>query len=470
MFTLQAQMEAEEATLLGQWSKEGLVGSSAYSNIYNEVWGLAYEEREYAVVGSTAGTHFIDVTDPANLVEVDFIAGASAGAHIIHRDYHSIGCHLYAVADEGNGSTLQIIDISYLPDSVSVVYDTNETLKQAHNIFIDVTLEKLYCFAASGGEHGNSALRIYDISDPVQPEYIAEYNSFADISAGHVHDGYVDNGLAYLNCGNDGFAMVDFTDPLNPQTLGTMTQYPFSGYNHSGWPSDDGQYFFLGDENHGYPVKVIDVSDVEDIHSVGTLESGQDNIGVTIPHNQIVACDYLYVSYYYDGLQVYDVSDPLNPVRVRYYDTSNWNFDSNYRGAWGIYPFLPSGNILVSDMQEGLFILEGIDDQCDLKEESAIVCETTNATNDIALLKTEFRVFPQPTQYEVSVEMNSIEIGENIQTELRDLNGQILMTYPEFSFDGTMKNYTLPSLPAGIYLLSFKGQNWQRIEKVMVIK
>ena len=152
--SLSAQVELQEANLLGQWNDPNLVGSSAYNNTYNEVWGLAIGGREYAVIGSTAGTHFLDVTFPNDIRQMDFVAGGTSGPSIIHRDYHHYGCYLYAVADEGNNSTLQIIDISTLPDSVSVVYDSAETLQRSHNIFIDSLQAKLYCLAAFGGEAG----------------------------------------------------------------------------------------------------------------------------------------------------------------------------------------------------------------------------------------------------------------------------------------------------------------------------
>lgn len=469
-FSLSAQIVPEEASLLGTWSKEGLQGSSFYDNTYNEVWGIAYGGREYAVMGSTAGTHFIDVTDPANAQEIEFIEGASSGPHIVHRDYHNYGCYLYAVADEGGTSTLQIMDLSYLPDSVPVIYDSNEFLRRSHNIFIDTTLAKLYCFGVGGGNLGYSALRVYDITNPAEPVYLAEYNQFADITAGHVHDGYVDNGLAYLNCGNDGFAIVDFTDPLNPETLGTMTQYPFAGYNHSGWPTSDGQYYVLADENHGYPMKVIDVSDKEDIHSVTTIASAQDVLIETIPHNQVIACNYLYASYYYDGIQIYDISDPENPVRVKYYDTSSWGFDNNYRGAWGVYPFLPSGNVLVSDMQEGLFIIEGPGDQCSERASSVINCVVPTAIEDVDLSEERFRVFPQPARGFINIEITAATIGEQLNSRLKDLNGRTLMTYAPTIFDGNIQKYQLPTLPSGIYLLDVKGVKWQRTEKIMIIK
>ncbi|HFC00302.1 MAG TPA: hypothetical protein ENJ53_05810, partial [Phaeodactylibacter sp.] len=111
----------QEATLLGTWDDPNIPPSFAYDNTYNEVWGLAVNNKEIAVIGSTLGTHFIDVTDPSNPIELTnaFVQGAVYGGGIVHRDFHDYNGYLYAVCDEGP-STLQIIDISNLPDSTTV--------------------------------------------------------------------------------------------------------------------------------------------------------------------------------------------------------------------------------------------------------------------------------------------------------------------------------------------------------------
>tara|TARA_B100001029_G_C14753465_1_gene282065 strand:- start:96 stop:599 length:504 start_codon:yes stop_codon:yes gene_type:complete len=75
-------------------------------------------------------------------------------------------------------------------------------------------------------------------------------------------------------------------------------------------------------------------------------------------HNGIIKGDYLYVAYYHDGLRVFDISNPSNPIQINYYDTYLPSDHISYRGAWGVYPYLNSGNILVSDMQTGLYVLK----------------------------------------------------------------------------------------------------------------
>ncbi|MFQ5335697.1 MAG: hypothetical protein ACE5DN_06450 [Flavobacteriales bacterium] len=137
--------------LLYHWNDTTLVGSNAYNNTYNEVWGFVQGGREYAVIGSTMGTHIFDVTDPINTTLVDFVPGAVQGGTIVHRDFHDYNGYLYTASDEG-ASTLQILDLSYLPDSVHKVYDSPAIFSRAHNIFIDTSSAHLYQCGGNGNK------------------------------------------------------------------------------------------------------------------------------------------------------------------------------------------------------------------------------------------------------------------------------------------------------------------------------
>ena len=347
------------ATLLYNWDDPNLIGSFMYDNTYNECWGLVVNDREFAVIGSTSGTHIFDITQPEISSQVAFIEGAYIGGGVIHRDYHDFGGFLYIVCDEGNSSTLQIIDISNLPNSAPIIYDSNDLFVKAHNIFIDTATAKLYACAS------NNAMDVYDLSikydvsqsiiqSPTDPKLIYSYSA-----VGHVHDAYVRNDTAYLNCGNDGLRVMDFSmvDTIGDQPLqiGSLISYPDAGYNHSGWLSDDGSIYIMQDENHGYDVKILDVSDLNNINVVSVFNSGVDS--ESMAHNGIIKDNLAYIPYYHDGLRVFDISDPTNPTQVWKYDTFLTNNHTSYKGAWGVYPYLPSGNIIISDMQSGLYVV-----------------------------------------------------------------------------------------------------------------
>tara|TARA_B100000900_G_scaffold51528_1_gene37937 strand:+ start:1146 stop:2486 length:1341 start_codon:yes stop_codon:yes gene_type:complete len=374
----------QTATLLYNWQDTSLVGSWAYNNIYNECWGLYVNDKEIAVIGSTEGTHFFDVSDPASSSEIAFVAGAYTGAGVIHRDYHDYQGYLYAVCDEGNTSTLQIIDISNLPNSINTVYDSNNLFTKAHNIFIDTTTGKMYACAS------NSAMDVYDLQNPTSPQLIYSYNN-----VGHVHDAFVRNDSAYLNCGNDGLRIFDFSNVNQlgdqPLLLGSLTSYPDAGYNHSGWLSDDGKKYIMQDENHGYDVKILDVSDVSNISVLSTFNSGVNS--QSMAHNGIIKGNNAYIPYYHDGIRVFDISDPSNPIQTWKYDTYAPLTHASYKGAWGVYPYLPSGNIIVSDMQTGLYIFN--------------LDENPNTINQYVL---EPKIYPNPANKEIWIESNADNI------------------------------------------------------------
>jgi len=433
----------ENLELLFNWNDSTIVGTSAYDNAYNEVWGLVVNEREFAVIGSTSGTHIFDVTDPVNSEQVQFIPGAATGTQIIHRDYHDRNGFLYAVSDEGN-STLQIIDIKQLPDAAPVIYDSNELIKTAHNIFIDENLNKLYaCNVRSASSGWNaSSLVIFNIDNPINPVQLISYE-VPGTGAG-VHDMWVKNDTAFLNNGGDGLFVVDFTDLTSPQIIGSLTDYTDKGYNHSGWPTADMKTYIMADENWGYDMKVLDISDLSDITEKTTFSS--EIHPNSIAHNQLIKENYVYVSSYHDGLQVYDISDQENPIKVASYSTYLMDDHDSYRGAWGVYPFLPSGNILVSDMQYGLYVL----------------APSQNFSVQSYSAK-KITIYPNPAKTHIKLKVFGKESTLNVK--IFDLKGQSVMR-KKISHENNLINIT--SLKQGVYLIKAEGNNSLYQQKLIV--
>jgi choice-of-anchor B domain-containing protein len=341
---------SEHTSLFGQWADEslpinGLAGS------YSDVYGYEKDGREFAIIGSTNGTHIIDINETGNLFEIAFIQGAYSGSGVTHRDYHIIGDYLYAVCDQGS-STLQIIDLTNLPESVEVVYDSDELFSRTHNIFIDTVSQKLYSCSTKGYDESNnywtSSLCVYDISNPIQPVFLHNMNEYIP----NTHDIWVDSDTAFINCPGTGTLIWEFDG--QPSQISSFTSYPDFGTNHSGWKS--GHTYVFAEENSGYDVKVVDASDVSNLELLSTLNSNVNEF--SIAHNLMIKDDLVYISYYQDGLQVFDISNPMNPIQVAYYDTYMPTNYGGYAGAWGVYAFLPSRRVLISDVQSGLFVLE----------------------------------------------------------------------------------------------------------------
>lgn len=435
-FAICITAQVPQAELLGTWSDPTLPASNAHDNTYNEVWGLAVNDHEFAVIGSTFGTHIIDVTDPTQPTELFVVEGGTIGGAIIHRDFHDYEGYLYTIADEGSNTTLQIIDISDLPNSIEVVYDSAEYFSRSHNIFIDTSRARLYSLISNGTSFNFAPMRIFDISNPIDPQPIATVSSLNTYQISQVHDAYVQNDTAYLNLGPGGFAIVDYSDIQAPNVISILTpaEYPQSGYNHSGWLSENGDYYYMADENFGADMKVLDLRNLPDIEIPTLFNADSDN--VTIPHNQIVYGGRLYVSYYFDGLQVYDLADPENPERILQYPTSTFPPTNGlYRGAWGVYPALPSGNILVSDMQNGLFVVDG---------------RIPTSTNDLPTLQTS-EVHPNPTAGPFTIDL-SAHNGAEVNVRITDATGKIIAT--QTAPVGSDKLIITEQLPQGLYMIS----------------
>ena len=432
----------ENLELLFHWDDESIVGTSWYDNAYNEIWGVVIAGREFAIIGSTSGTHIFDVTDPVNSEQVQFIAGAAVGPAIVHRDYHDRNGYLYAVSDEGN-STLQIIDIKNLPDTAIVVYDSNELIKTSHNIFIDEELNKMYACNVRTANSGwsSTSLAIFDIEDPVNPAHILNYE-VPGTSSG-VHDMWVKNDTAFLNNGGDGLFVVDFTELTSPQIIGSLTEYPDKGYNHSGWPTADMKTYVMADEDWGYDMKVLDISNLSNINVTATFSS--EIHANSIPHNQLIKDNYVYVSSYHDGLQIYDISDQQNPFKVASFSTYLMDDHDSYRGAWGVYPFLPSGNILVSDMQYGLYVLEN------------------TGFNIVDDENKKLFLSPNPAHNTIQIKLPENEI--TLELFIYDLKGQII-DKKQISNENNI--LSVSGLNDGIYLVQAQGEKTLYQQKFIV--
>lgn len=357
--------------LLDSWIKDSLPFCYDGESVFNEVWGVTINGNDYAVIGSTAGAHFLKVTND-QLSEVAFVAGKYIGSQAVHRDYHDYNGYLYAVCDE-NASSLQIMDLNYLPDSVPLIYDSDSLIIRAHNIFIDTAKAKLYALSATTYS-GFHPMDVYDISNTINPQFLYTYNN-----VGHVHDAYVYNDTAYLNCGNEGLKVIKSTNTIAIQ-IGELSTYLDKGYNHSGWLNGEKNTYVMCDETIGMRVKTLNVSDLNNIQTEYLFSSDMGDNASSVPHNVIVRNNIAYVSYYHDGLQIFDISNPSFVEKIGYYDTYNWSPTVSWAGAWGVYPFLNGERILVSDRANGLFLI-GFDVPPFIEEGSS----------------NEINIFPNPT-------------------------------------------------------------------------
>lgn len=330
------------------------VGQLSYQQLHNSdlsnLWGYADEEgNEYALVGvngndaGPGGFSVVDLSDPTDPQEIFFLEGPAS----IWREIKVWGDHAYITTEAENGG-LTIVDLSPLPQSNALPSTVwfDPAWDTSHSLFIDEN-GRLYIHGANEGAGG---VIMYDLTnDPMSPVRVGMFDQW------YVHDSFARGDTLYAgHILNGFFSIVDVSDPSSPVLLGQ--QNTPSDFTHNTWLDASGRYLYTTDERPNAYVAAYDVSDPTDIQFMGRLRSdpGSD----AIPHNTYwLPGDYVVQSYYTYGISIYDASDPTNMVEVGHYDTSPLT-GGGFFGAWGVYPFLPSGRLLVSDIEEGLFVLE----------------------------------------------------------------------------------------------------------------
>ncbi len=444
-----AQFSNQNISLLGQFNDSSVVAESVYGIRYQACWGWVHpiNLHEYGIIGSTAGTYIIDVTDPTNLVQADYIPHRQVDA--IWHEYKTYGNYLYIISDDGGNNSLQIADLSTLPDSANVIYDSNSIFTHAHTLFIDGN--KMYVASVSASNF--SSMNVYSLANPPLPTLLRRLDAdFPAISS--VHDMFVSNDTVYASCGYNGLYIFHYDEILNQfVNLGSLTNFPTQRYNHSSDLSPDHQYLYMCDEvPDGMPFSIVDVSDISNPNVLSTMST---NPGST-PHNPYVEGNLLYMAAYQDGLYVYDISTPAAPVQVGYFDTHPQNPTGTYpspayQGCWAAYTKLPSGNILASDMQLGLFVLDV----------SGLPTGIENET-----LNSGISVYPTPASSELFVKIEN-PTGDQIIT-LTDISGKIITSVKAEM--NNLNKISVENIAAGQYTVTIKGNQSSVSKSIQVTK
>ena len=345
----------------------------------NDMWGWTDPEtkRDYALVGRTDGTSFVDVTDPLNpryLGDLPMTDGANAAAW---RDIKTYKDHAYIVADGSGHHGLQVFNLTRLRGVKAPQTFTADTtdmdLYSVHNIVIDTISGFAFAVGSNGGgESCGGGLYMVDIRTPDTPKFAG---CFADPTTGRAGTGYVHDAQCTVYHGPDtrytgrqicfnaaetALSIADVTDKSKPVALSRQA-YPNVGYAHQGWLTTDQKYFYMDDELDelqglvdGTRTLIWDVSKLDDPVLAGQYISKDKSSD----HNLYVVGNMVYQSNYESGLRVLDISDRLNPKQVGFFDTVPIGTDApGFGGSWSNYPFFQSGNVLMTSGEQGLFIV-----------------------------------------------------------------------------------------------------------------
>ena len=362
--------------------------NSSTGTLYNGIWGYSTGAREYALQCNSFGLHIVDVTNPAAPFQVQYID--MSGGVIppkgriwrdvdIHRDGLSGKTYAY-IGAQSNGN-LWIVDLSYLsgtaphgvnsnPIPLAGIVDRGRT-NYGHTMFVNDGLGLLFMNSANNGT--TLGCQIFDLcQNPFDPPVIASWGG-----SGHdCHDSFAranvpGSGGKDLLYVADGYATTyRVIDISNVRANGSTTLLgsapAVSGiYAHSNWLDDDSHFLYAFDEFNVRDIGVYDVSNPASPTQVATFQYSGDATANSRIHNGQVRGKYLLTAYYEAGFRVFDISNAANPVEVGKYETwrdpdgdgtFNKTITGAYNGAWNLHVFLPSGNVLVSDMKSGTFV------------------------------------------------------------------------------------------------------------------
>jgi choice-of-anchor B domain-containing protein len=449
----------------------------------NDIWGWedSTTGKEYALVGLLIGTSFVDVTDPENPFVVGLLPTSTTNS--TWRDMKVYKNHVYIVADNAGDHGVQVFDMTQLRGVTTFTqfemtyHYTN--VGSVHNIVINEATGFAYATGISSAltldYQCGGGLHMMDLSDPAKPTFAG---CFSHVGTGRSGTGYTHDAQIVIYNGPDqehqgkeiafssnetALSIADISDKANPKIISKFDNANF-GYVHQGWLSKDHKYFFVNDELNEYygnddtqTTLTFDLSDLDDPKIINVYDSGLK----TIDHNNYVKGDLLFQSNYSAGLRILYIKDPANPLEVASFDTYPSGDYASFVGSWSNYPYFNSGTIIVSSIEEGLYIIKpspggnlAIGDESISPENYELDQNYPNPFNPMTQI-----------QYELPREGKiNLTLYNTLGMEVMKLDRGIKPAgIHQISFDGS-------HLPSGIYFYQLRSGNFVKTRKMSLLK
>ena len=405
----------------------------------NDSWGWVDPDsgREYALIGLDNGTAFIDITDPIEPVWLGKLPTHTSNS--VWRDIKVYQNHAFIVS-EASGHGMQVFDLTRLRDvsnppenfSADAHYDG---FGNAHNIVINEDTGYAYGVGTTtfnGGPH------FVNIQDPINPVAAGGYaqNSYSHDAQVVTYNGpdtdYTGREIL-IGSNEDIVAIVDITDKDNPVEIATIV-YANLGYTHQGWFTEDQRYFLLGDETDeigfGFNTRTL-IFDFEDLDNP-VLHFEYEGTNTSTDHNGYVRGNKYYLASYRAGMRVIDISDidNKNMEEIGFFDTVPSSDQVGTSGLWNVYPFFPSGNMVLSG-DSGFTLVADPD-----------FLSVDDFTEDENL-----SLYPNPANKQITIAQRSLAIGE---IRIYNILGQEVL---QTSTTASRLQLDISNLHAGVYFV-----------------
>lgn len=328
----------------------------------NDIWGWTDPAtgKEYAIMGLSNGTAFVDISDPDDPVFLGQLPTPTIPS--IWRDVKVYKNHAFIVADLALDHGLSVFDLRELRDPPLTPMVFPETtfyddFGSAHNVAINTKTGYAYVV---GSDTCRGGLHMVDIGKPRQPKFAGCFKK-----DGYTHDvqcviyrgpdrRYRGREICFAS-NEDTLTIVDVTKKKKPVML-SRTGYRGVGYTHQGWLFRGQKLFALNDEldeqerGHNTRTRYFDVRNLEN----PKLRAVYDGPTPAIDHNLYAKGGLIYEANYRAGLRI------IRPFRkeVAFFDVYPSDDMPDFNGAWSVYPYFKSGVVVVSGIEQGLFVLK----------------------------------------------------------------------------------------------------------------
>jgi choice-of-anchor B domain-containing protein len=364
----------------------------------NDIWGWTdpLDGKEYALMGRSSGTSFVDISDPLNPVYLGNLPTQTSNSS--WRDIKVYNNHAFVVS-EASAHGMQVFDLTLLRSVVNPPVTFTATAHyngfgNSHNIAINEDTGFAY---AVGTNTCSGGLHMIDISNPLSPTFAGCYTG-----VGYTHDTqcviYHGPDVEHqgkeicFNSNETTVAIVDVTNKAAPVLLSNTT-YQGVGYTHQGWLTEDHANFLLGDEldelNGGHNTRTY-LWNLDNLEAPFVIDTYTATTAA-IDHNMYIKGNYVYQSNYRAGLRILDISGVAAGVleEVGFFDIYPANDNPNFNGSWSNYPYFDSGVVIVSGIEQGLFVVQprlALDFALQVTPESASVCVPDEALYTVDVL------------------------------------------------------------------------------------
>jgi hypothetical protein len=414
----------------------------------NSIWGWTYNDgREFALMCLSTGTAFVEITDPVNPVYIGILPSHNL-VYSPWRDVRTYANHAFIVSEAASHG-MQVFDLTLLlnVDASSMPVRFTPTVRYtgfstAHTIAINEATGFAY---AVGSNTYAGGLHMINIRTPSNPVFaggyggdgythecqcaLCEYPTVAFFVSVFFFWFHVVSNVPFcsaddsgpdtrytgkeicFNYNEDTLTIVDVTNKAAPIQLSRIG-YTASAFTHQGWLTDDRRHVIVDDEldeimgtgntkSHVFNVQSLTNPTYVGYHS-GTTKATD--------HNLYIKGNLVFETNFRAGLQVLRIDnlDTASMTQVGYFDIYPSSDSNSLNGAWGNYPYFPSGNIIVSGIEQGLYVL---------KSPNNFGTSARPTNRPITSKPTSSKPTPPPSPTAIIVEAESYLWMQGVQTE-----------------------------------------------------